>query len=468
MKAASKEVTENTWFSEGINRLPSTNHVKERTIVNHRSRHLVQQLHLHLPAIQDRHVLLLPHQNFHFVSYVFFCCENASDEYIQNQKKCRQEFRQAIRIVTDDSTIDTILKANLERSDDYGAILFDRIGSQNDLIAKAARYHASCFLDFTSPHVAKKRGRPLDPKVASCFEFVKDFIIENKEECQFSLDEILQQFQGEIPSVIRIVQKLEDYFGNNIIISKSGKGTIISCKSLSKKIVTDAFYKNRSKDEEQERKRIVECAAKIIAEDIRSKVYDINEYPAPDNFLQNVDSVIPETLKIFLHSVISKEKKNPELSEKKILAISHCIVSATRSRSFISTFQLGLAAMLHKQYGSKHLLDALSKVGFCSSYNDVLMFEASVLQDSQVRNLSDSYVQFVYDNADHNTNTIDGLKTFHSMGGIMCVTPSLSIECNKTVQKLKKMPSASSLGSFGFVPLSYFERKNSEGLKKIV
>ena len=95
------------------------------------------------------------------------------------------------------------------------------------------------------------------------------------------------------------------------------------------------------------------------------------------------------------------------------------------------------------------------------------MFEASVLHDSQVRNLSDSYVQFVYDNADHNTNTIDRLKTFRSMGGIMCVTPSSSIECNKTVQKLKKLPSASSLGSFGFVPLSYFERKNSEGLKKI-
>ena len=88
---------------------------------------------------------------------------------------------------------------------DYGAILFDRIGSQNDLIAKAALYHASCFLDFTSPHVAMKRGRPLGPKVASCFEFVKDFIIENKEECQFSLDEISQQFQGEIPCVKRIV-----------------------------------------------------------------------------------------------------------------------------------------------------------------------------------------------------------------------------------------------------------------------
>ena len=135
------------------------------------------------------------------------------------------------------------------------------------------------------------------------------------------------------------------------------------------------------------------------------------------------------------------------------MAISHYIVSATRPRSFISIFQLGLAAMLHKQYGSKHLLNALSNVGFCSSYNDVLMFEASVLHDLQVRDLSDSYVQFVDD---------------HSIGGIMCVTRSSSIGYNKAVEKLKKMPSASSLGSFGFVSLSYFERKNSEGLKKIV
>lgn len=34
----------------------------------------------------------------------------------------------------------------------------------------------------------------------------------------------------------------------------------------------------------------------------------------------------------------------------------------------------------------------------------------------------DAFVQFIYDNADFNTKTLDGLNTFHAMGGIQCVT----------------------------------------------
>lgn len=42
-----------------------------------------------------------------------------------------------------------------------------------------------------------------------------------------------------------------------------------------------------------------------------------------------------------------------------------------------------------------------------------------------------SYIQFIYDNADHNTCTIDDKNTFHAMGGIMVVTPGSGITSKK-------------------------------------
>ena len=43
-----------------------------------------------------------------------------------------------------------------------------------------------------------------------------------------------------------------------------------------------------------------------------------------------------------------------------------------------------------------------------------------------------------FDNADHNVNTIDGVKTFHAMGGMMCVTPSSLISSEPEIPRIKK------------------------------
>lgn len=37
------------------------------------------------------------------------------------------------------------------------------------------------------------------------------------------------------------------------------------------------------------------------------------------------------------------------------------------------------------------------------------------------------FVQFVFDNADINVCTLDGLNTFHALGGIKCVLPRKSV-----------------------------------------
>jgi len=52
----------------------------------------------------------------------------------------------------------------------------------------------------------------------------------------------------------------------------------------------------KSSNGEEERLRVVKAAADISLEDIGSQVCNTTEYPPTDNFLNDVETVIPQTL----------------------------------------------------------------------------------------------------------------------------------------------------------------------------
>ena len=108
-----------------------------------------------------------------------------------------------------------------------------------------------------------------------------------------------------------------------------------------------------------------------------------------------------------------------------IASIAQTIVQNSRPKSIITPIQLSLAVILHRHYESRYLIDLLHKFGLCASYAEVLHFESCAadqlgtdLHDIDI----DSSLHFVADNVDHNSDTIDGLNTFHGMGIIACVT----------------------------------------------
>ena len=122
---------------------------------------------------------------------------------------------------------------------------------------------------------------------------------------------------------------------------------------------------------------------------------------------------MPPTLKHLLDIIIktNKKVKNTEAKTKlgrRIAAFGHGLISCVRPRSFVLPLLLGLSVMIHKKHASKTLIDSLSYLGFCASYSETLLFEASVVNHPQTYEISsESYVQFVFDNADHNTNTLE-------------------------------------------------------------
>lgn len=87
---------------------------------------------------------------------------------------------------------------------------------------------------------------------------------------------------------------------------------------------------------------------------------------------------------------------------------------------------LGLAIMIHHEFGSKALIKELNAVGHCVSYNEVRQFLTSVSAD-QIKRNEGTYIPtglsgMIYaaiDNFDQSEETLDGKQTTHAMATVI-------------------------------------------------
>jgi hypothetical protein len=105
----------------------------------------------------------------------------------------------------------------------------------------------------------------------------------------------------------------------------------------------------------------------------------------------------------------------------------------------------------------------VANLGFCSTYNDVTLFEASAATYWKPDVDDDSYCQYVFDNADFNIKTLTGKGTFHSMGGIKCITPSRNVRTQE-INILRTNPSSKEIAITGQIQIKTFRGKPKEGL----
>ena len=167
--------------------------------------------------------------------------------------------------------------------------------------------------------------------------------------------------------------------------------------------------------------RIVIAAAKIIKAEIREKEYNINMYPSNDDIVNNSKEWIPRHLQTFLRTVAPSQLKQN--------IIGHSILQAARPRTVIAPTLFGLGVEVDHVFGSKWLINELSRLGFSISYDEVTRYKQSVIQSESLENLLGKYFpgafsQWVGDNVDHNVGTLDGRGTFHGMGIIAVSSPT--------------------------------------------
>lgn len=378
-----------------------------------------------------------------------------------------------ISLVSSDQMKNSILEGlqRLPRTD-FNNDLKHRLENASNLQEKRARYHRKCLSNFFTYRPTNCNGRPIEETMSSVTEHVISFILDNADDSQFSLKEILTSFDGELPRLDRITDQLKNHFGEEMEFFKIPNDTIICYKDTQGKTLKNEWYSQKAPTEAQERLRVVEMAANIVCQDIRERHYDTLNYNAPSSFFIDVESDIPPSLLLFLNTLIKSHKRKEETESDKwinrISTLAHIIISFVRPRTFLSSILLGLSSMIHKKFAAKGLIDSLSHLGLCTSYRETQLFEKSITNDPEQYKVSgDLFVQFVYDNADHDSATIDRRGTFHAMGGIMCVTPSSCVTSNKKIPKVKSNSPLDAGGKFGFLPLRIYEKPLSGGLKTV-
>lgn len=407
--------------------------------------------------------------SFDFKSACFYCAKIIDPKFYEREKKNHVNKRNKVHNVRSLFVKESVVQAARKRNDKWSREVTHRIETVADLVAVEALYHKGCSINFfKDPATGKKGGRPPVDDVKTAMEVIYDFI-EKGDECQFALSDLISLIEGYVPDERTIKKKLEEKYGEDIIITKNQKKVSIVCfQSTGYKILSDHWYAQKKADADQKRLRIITAAAAIIREDIRTQIYETSSYPPSDDFLKDVNSCIPESLDVFLKNVITKGRKcKIKPLERKCSAIAYAIISATRPRSFLSPLQIGVAVFLYRKFGSRNLLTLLSNLGFSATYNEAQMLEMSATLQSELQITPGPFCQFVFDNADFHISTLDGLNTFHSMGGIECLTPKSALVPAQPLEKITKAPTDKSIVCRGVLQLKTFENLNGRGLKNI-
>ena len=393
-----------------------------------------------------------------------FCTESiAADERLPKSRK------RAVSKVETLEFKDSVLNCINNIDDEWGKSVAVRIQHHLDLVAAEAKYHRDCAQAFFKRSERSSIGKPKNEAQEEAFRKLCDFLDQN-DESQYSLVDILEKMEsfleGEEGYTMKFLkEKLKKHYKDDIIITnQKGKPAIACFRDSTYRIIQERF--KSTTDQRSEIDKVIDTAASIIRNDIRLKVYDCGEYPTMDSS-DNFEDFIPETLKRFLQSLILSKKKDCTVTKRRCTAIAHSIISTCRPRSFVSPLLLAIAVYIHKNYASRELIDILSSMNFSDDYTEVQRLEQALLSEEEPSYNLSGFKQFVFDNADFNVATISGHNTFHSMGGIACVTPPGTVK-RSSIKRTLKLKTAEIIGSFGQIPVVTYRRPINSGLQSLM
>ena len=75
---------------------------------------------------------------------------------------------------------------------------------------------------------------------------------------------------------VKLIEKYQDNINFNEV---NGRCNVVCLSSVSKYLINDMWYKNLSEDDEEESKRIISTAAKILISEMRSSTFEREKYP---------------------------------------------------------------------------------------------------------------------------------------------------------------------------------------------
>ena len=196
-------------------------------------------------------------------------------------------------------------------------------------MAAEARYHVPCRTSFENP-VPKfeKKGRPTSTQKLMLFEKACESLEDDIELYTVAEFHNMMSKLGDgiySPKMTQIKLK-ERYKDSMRIVTRDRKSNIIVSDRVSD-ILSEKWYKEQRKENvNDESKKIVKTAAKLIREAIRNFDHSTSTCPTTDDIGDTKDHV-PEPLEFFVNEVVCSPVKQ--------YSISQTIFSATRPKSLM-------------------------------------------------------------------------------------------------------------------------------------
>lgn len=202
---------------------------------------------------------------------------------------------------------------------------------------------------------------------------------------------------------------------------------------------------------------------RFILQDIKKIDTNKDFYPTRNDIENGGSSNIPESLRSFLQSLFLKNQTIESLN-RKVVGIANAIIQVAAPLKYMSPLLFSLGVFMHRKFDSRELIELTSSLGFSISYSEVLNFErCTIVTPAPLPDPSTS-VQYVFDNADINIDTVDGKGTFHQLGGLMIITPKF--ESQLMVKRIKTSENIENIGSFGVLPIHHFSKEKTGSVRR--
>ncbi len=170
--------------------------------------------------------------------------------------------------------------------------------------------------------------------------------------------------------------RLIEHFKGEIVFTEiNGKQNVVTFRSKAKKILHDFYKSTKSDDKETEKNWIIETASNLLRNEIKESDSPSEFYPSTKDMESRTrcKDFLPSSLRLLLHKMFPSK-----VSDLRVASTGQANMKAVRPRAIIAPLQVRLGVQLHKQFGSRFLIDSLFSHGFCSSYTEVQKFKRSI------------------------------------------------------------------------------------------
>lgn len=359
------------------------------------------------------------------------CC--ICGKSVSMKKSLRGQYREVKTSDVRTTIVESLMHPDSNYDETEKNKILNRISNVPNFETLGALYHVRCFGAIHIPLNFQKDKVNITQKINEAINLIIEYI-DNHEHTQFTLQELAEHLPQNIhkPHESTILSRLQQHYGNDLVVASNQKTSTIIC------VTTKGFYDalNDSWSRQQEDvtddadREHLRKAAEAIIKEIREHKSDLTTYPQGDTMLNNLYEKIPPKLKFFLDTLILNTQGKKKLSSnyKQIIAsTAHVLMSASFPRYYLSPLQLALGVLLHREFGTKNVIEMFHACGLTASYAEVRKYEMSAAKHTEIALQQGTFIQFVWDNCDKNFQNLLGGE-FHCAGEIAIITPASGVQ----------------------------------------